>query len=1516
MRFNILLVLLLLSLSSYSQQLTEIPLTTNGYDNTAGVFDYLNGRLVVGGSGSFYSPQWTSTNGASLLISDDNGVTHVREDVNWQDNPFDHGALTAVEMVDGQTYLVGADHFNSFVRSIWRTTDAGNTWIEVHNDNSGDSPRWIYDIECSGNECLAVGTGNKVLRSTDGGQSWVELSPNVSTFSINEVVTVNGSDWFISTTEELIKYNLGVGFSTVYLPSRSVNRIVLNADQSFLLTAEDGWIYLSSDQGLNWDSTHVPTNRLILDAWSNGSSDLYAIDDDNKVFFSPSQGQYWYEMIADQDNLNQDLHFDNTSGIGFYSGGYKAYRIDSGFDNWIPIASQFEIPDTLCFGQSGNFSVVGSNAWSYSWMIDGVPTASGMNTTLSLDSIGYHQVQVNVSYNGQATTLSGSTYVTPSTALSVQPTLENDTLCSSEVGTILLPTDVGPTVYTFYSGGNQIGGPITVNGQDQEFVLPSNAITDVEVHAERSNPCQTETSVVSLTIYYSPEFQESDFLIPDFTCWNTPLEIDILSDVAGQFHIQQDNFNHNIQGTGDSIHVVLSNVFNGSDQITITAATYFGCSDVYGPYTVISPPLEAVAYVERNVVVDSAVVYYHHSIATYYNWSLPGSNIGTSLDENPIFSYPLPGTYPTQLVVSDDLGCTDTAYGQVTVHQQIDIMSGLDTCSVDTFEITTGGDSRTDYKYNQLVDKIVDSEGNTFFCGTFKERVYDIYLDGAVAPRMFVEKWDSSGNLVWRHADHDFQTSLWMTSITGMDIDPYGNVYVSGCYADPSSIIRPFRYPIYIPNEEEAYIAFVMKISPAGELTWFKLLPSDSYGYSDYSRATDILYENDSRILIPYLSDGSDAVICLDSSGSIVHRVPFSHSGYSGLQIGSYTNNAISGIYFTPKFRRSISGELMVQMYFTNDCGFDSSILTGGGFLEVELKPDLTWGVPNLILGGDVFPTSWSTDPSIIKLPPETFDEDGNRYISFHAQNGDFLLGGQNYSFGSACIGLAKLGPQGNLIWLHADTLNDLYQPGNEPAYVNHQEYYSDIEIVDGALFATGSYYRFARFTASNGTFAQFKGYGDRYGRFLNKYDLSGNLLWSKNLKTDNQEVSIELSKLPGCDQLDIYNQYVDLDTAMEEVVRVNFTKLSSDCGSSSNCSSLPYINMLSADRFGCLNDTMGLSAQLIGVFDSLRWHIYQNQEFTPLYSSPFYVGEDTDSITLFDVPSQFSPAVFRLTGYYFGQEFYSGAVQFSVEPEYPDANVLVNQSTCPDVLFNVIGVPSNIAVEVLMDGDYLTSWTGTYFYIDTVHVEHNFEFRYVHGCGYTYIDTIVNFVPHQVEITEQPVDITVLENANSASFSTGGVDIMAYQWQESEDNVSWTDMTDYFSSGSGINGSDAYYFSVLGSEIADRAGNYYRCLLINDIDCEGFTESAQLIVIPAGVEENGFDFGLSPNPNDGQFMISPMTKTNYSLELVDMLGRVLQRSNILGRTLVKTNVASGSYIIRLIDKQGFTISKRLSIQK
>jgi photosystem II stability/assembly factor-like uncharacterized protein len=128
----------------------------------------------------------------------------------WEDIsaglPDEGGAITAVEVIDADTYLVGA-RFGP-VPGIFRTPDGGATWDRVYPDSVAGSP-----VRTSNGDLYwLMDRGRGLVTSNDDGATWSEVpSSSISPFAASLVVLPD--DRFVTLSDATLIESTDLGVS-------------------------------------------------------------------------------------------------------------------------------------------------------------------------------------------------------------------------------------------------------------------------------------------------------------------------------------------------------------------------------------------------------------------------------------------------------------------------------------------------------------------------------------------------------------------------------------------------------------------------------------------------------------------------------------------------------------------------------------------------------------------------------------------------------------------------------------------------------------------------------------------------------------------------------------------------------------------------------------------------------------------------------------------------------------------------------------------------------------------------------------------------------------------------------------------------------------------------------------------------------------------------------------------------------------------------------------------------------
>lgn len=162
-------------------------------------------------------------------------------------------------------------------------------------------------------------------------------------------------------------------------------------------------------------------------------------------------------------------------------------------------------------------------------------------------------------------------------------------------------------------------------------------------------------------------------------------------------------------------------------------------------------------------------------------------------------------------------------------------------------------------QYDEVFDLEFDSQGNVWFCGTFKGTgdfdpgpgVFTLSSAGDLILNGFVEKLDPQGNFLWGGA----LVSQEIVRCNGLEIDANDKVYVYGSFyslldCDPDAIA------VQNLNAQNSQAAYLIKLGAAGNLIWGKQF-SESTTFNWVPEELVLTKSGDGLIMLGRLSNGS-----------------------------------------------------------------------------------------------------------------------------------------------------------------------------------------------------------------------------------------------------------------------------------------------------------------------------------------------------------------------------------------------------------------------------------------------------------------------------------------------------------------------------------------------------------------------------------------------------------------------------------------------------------------------------------
>lgn len=129
--------------------------------------------------------------------------------------------------------------------------------------------------------------------------------------------------------------------------------------------------------------------------------------------------------------------------------------------------------------------------------------------------------------------------------------------------------------------------------------------------------------------------------------------------------------------------------------VTLIANPGSTCGDTAYGIVYVYPVLDGEFLFPNGCVIDSLQFTDQSTCGVgninYWYWSF--GTFGNSLEQNPVFAFDTTGTYYVQLIVGTDLGCLDTTFGFITIHEKPEATAYPDTiiCSLDTIQLSGSG---------------------------------------------------------------------------------------------------------------------------------------------------------------------------------------------------------------------------------------------------------------------------------------------------------------------------------------------------------------------------------------------------------------------------------------------------------------------------------------------------------------------------------------------------------------------------------------------------------------------------------------------------------------------------------------------------------------------------------------------------------------------------------------------------------------------------------------------------------
>jgi photosystem II stability/assembly factor-like uncharacterized protein len=297
-------------------------------------------------------------------------------------NVFGHPeGLQAIDIVDSQ-FAVAA----GLGGIVFKTEDGGETWQPIGYPTLPGLFD-IYDVRFTNRQTgWVVGVDNdlghyrSIYRTTDGGQSWQLIVPLQAAVQYNAVDFVGNSGWIVGPRSYLLRTtDGGNSWQQVNLPYGNVTNLAFTdvgfaTEQIGWMIGTLGYVLRSTNGGQSWVRQNLDTSEDLTALYVVSANEAWIAGLQGNVYHTTDGGQSWVrESIGYPFELGL-LAMHGTPGGHLVGGGYAGFLAVRQRGERVN-ASSFSVPFGRIF--SGNLSGLQRSDDQYLLLESRTPTQTG-----------------------------------------------------------------------------------------------------------------------------------------------------------------------------------------------------------------------------------------------------------------------------------------------------------------------------------------------------------------------------------------------------------------------------------------------------------------------------------------------------------------------------------------------------------------------------------------------------------------------------------------------------------------------------------------------------------------------------------------------------------------------------------------------------------------------------------------------------------------------------------------------------------------------------------------------------------------------------------------------------------------------------------------------------------------------------------------------------------------------------------------------------------------------------------